>query len=107
MRLTVRESLREPDGLVEADHPRHRWFVGIDVAVDQCRARMFEGGSNGGVEFAWPGDLGAKPAACGRPRREIGKVGVPDAELRIAQDHLLPQNLAEGAVVVDEHLDRE
>jgi molybdopterin/thiamine biosynthesis adenylyltransferase len=104
--LATEEGLGEAFGLLELDLAGERGLVGVDDAVDQGRAIAVEGGPHGGLQLTGLLDPDPGCAAGLGDLGEVDAVVVADPVLGVAEDDLLPLDLAEGGVVVDDHGDR-
>ena len=107
-RLAAQERLGELHGLLVLDLARQRRLVRVHVHVDQGRAIVAERLADRVPDLTRVGHLEAQRTV---GRRDAGvvreRIRIPDAVLGVAQHHLLPQDLAEGVVVVDHDLDRQ
>ena len=108
MRLAFEEGLGELLGLVVGDLAGQWGLVRVDVDVDDGRAVEGECVLDRRFDLLGVVDLRAVAAAGGGPGCEVrDRLREPDPVFGVAEDHLLPQDLPERAVVVDDHLDRQ
>ena len=105
--LAGEECLDETLRLLVLHLRRHRRFVRVHGDIHEGGPGMGEGFGESRLEIAGLVDSGAKAAACLGPRGEVSTGPEADAELRVAENDLLPEDLPENGVVVDDHLDGE